>query len=98
MLEDALNISSNIQLVIGANELRELARILIEKVRDEFTTEEERQNHNTFLTTEAACKMLGKTRGTLWRWEKAGYLTPVKIGKTFKYRLSDVLKIKEGKS
>ncbi|MDE7025262.1 MAG: helix-turn-helix domain-containing protein [Paramuribaculum sp.] len=97
MINDILENNSNLQLVIGANELKELARIIIDKVRDEFTSEEDRKNDNTYLTNEAACKMLGKSRGTLWRWEKAGYLIPVKVGKTLKYRLSDVLKIKEGK-
>lgn len=98
MLQEYLDTNSNLQLVIGANDLKELARIIIDKVRNEFSSEEERKNRNTFLTTDAACKMLGKTRSTLWRWEQAGYLIPVKIGKTLKYRLSDVLKIKEGKS
>lgn len=97
MIENIFDSSSNIQLVIGANELKELASQLIEKVRGEFISEEDRKNQNTYLTTEAVCEMLGKTRSTLWRWEKAGYLVPIKVGKTLKYRLSDVLKIKEGK-
>lgn len=98
MIDNIFETDTDVQIVIKASHLKELASQLIEKVRDEFTTEEERANQNTYLTTEAVCKMLGKTRSTLWRWEKAGYLVPVKVGKTLKYRLSDVLKIKEGKS
>ena len=97
MINEIFESNSNIQLVIGANDLKDLAQQIIAQVRDEFVSEEERKNQNTYLTNEAACEMLGKSRGTLWRWEKAGYLTPVKVGKTLKYRLSDVLKIKEGK-
>lgn len=98
MIENILESTSNVQLVIGAKELQELARILIDKVRDEFISEEDRKNQNTFITSGAAGKILGKTRSTLWRWEQTGYLVPVRIGKTLKYRLSDVLKVKEGRS
>jgi len=31
-----------------------------------------------------------KNRVTLHRWEKSGYLTPIRIGKSVRYRLSDI--------
>lgn len=98
MLENILESAANVQLVIGSNDLQELARIIIDKVRDEFVSEEDHKNQNTFITGIAAGKILGKTRSTLWRWEQTGYLIPVRLGKTLKYRLSDVLKVKEGRS
>ena len=59
MLENILESAANVQLVIGSNDLQELARIIIDKVRDEFVSEEDHKNQNTFITGTAAGKILG---------------------------------------
>ena len=33
---------------------------------------------------------LGVSRSTLWRWSQIGYLTPVKVGISVRYKLEEV--------
>ena len=35
-------------------------------------------------------KEFGVSKATLWRWKKAGYLKPAKLGRTNYYRRSDI--------
>ena len=42
------------------------------------------------LTVEEAGDLLKVSRTALWRWEKKGILEPVKIGRTVRYRKSDL--------
>ena len=42
------------------------------------------------VTREEACKIFNRSYSTLLRWEKDGYLVPVKIGKTPLYKMSDI--------
>ena len=41
-------------------------------------------------------KILTVTDNTLWRWEKSGYLIPVRIGSKRMYRVSDLEAILKG--
>ena len=51
----------------------------------------DRQAGDHLIRKEEARRMLGgPDPSTLWRWEKAGYLTPVKIGVKVFYRQSDI--------
>ena len=43
-----------------------------------------------------ARRILGVTRTTLFRWEKSGYLVPVRIGSKRMYKISDLEAILKG--
>lgn len=83
----------NIQLSVGAAELKEFARDII----GEFITESQPQKEEDVLfTPEQAAAKIQTTKVTLWRWAKQGYLSPIRIGgKTF-YKESDIKKLMEG--
>ena len=49
------------------------------------------------LEPDVVTKTLSVSDTTLWRWAKAGYLTPIYVGGTKRYRKSDVERIMEGK-
>ncbi len=38
---------------------------------------------------------LGVSHTTLWKWQKRGYLMPVKVGKKVYYRREDIIKMTE---
>ena len=42
------------------------------------------------LTVEEAGELLKASRTALWRWEKKGILKPIKIGRSVRYRKSDL--------
>lgn len=52
---------------------------------------------NRFLSVEKTMELTDVSRTTLWHWERKGILLPVKIGRTVKYRESDVIALIEGK-
>lgn len=57
----------------------------------------ERQSHDPkFLSVEKTQEVTDVSRTTLWHWERKGILMPVKIGRTVKYRYSDVMNLIEG--
>ena len=75
-------------------DLMEANEALVRKVRSEAErerTRRDRQAGDHLVRKEDARAILGNPDpSTLWRWEKAGYLTPVKIGVKVFYRRSDI--------
>lgn len=67
---------------------------LVRRVRAEAEREQarrERQAGDRLVPKEEARGLLGgPDPSTLWRWEKAGYLSPVRIGGKVFYRRSDI--------
>lgn len=94
MLNQFLNNNQNqVVIQLTPDQLVELGHILAEQILEEKFKEKD----EVYLTTKAVCDMLGKSKETLWRWARDGYLVPIKIGSRNMYRESDVLKIMEGK-
>ena len=50
----------------------------------------------TLLTRDQVMKKLNVVPSTLWRWQKRGYLVPVRVGGENRYRSTDIEKIVEG--
>jgi len=79
---------------IRLRDLMEANEELVRKVRAEAEREQarrDRQAGDRLIPKEEARQQLGgPNHSTLWRWEKAGYLTPVKIGVKVFYRRSDI--------
>lgn len=53
----------------------------------------ELMNSKRYLTSKEAQQMTGKTRATLFLWQKKGYLIPSRIGKELRYLESDILEL-----
>lgn len=83
-----MTVSIRLRDLIQANEA------LVRQVRTEAERERsirERQYGDQLIQKEQARQILGgPDPSTLWRWEKAGYLKPVKIGVKVFYRRSDI--------
>jgi len=83
-----MTVSIRLRDLIQANEA------LVRQVRTEAERERtvrERQYGDQLIQKEEARQILGgPDPSTLWRWEKAGYIKPVKIGVKVFYRRSDI--------
>lgn len=66
----------NIQLSVGATELKEFARDIISEFMAEYQPQKE---EDTLLTLEQTAAKIQTTKVTLWRWAKQGYLSPVRL-------------------
>lgn len=51
----------------------------------------------SYITREQMMSDFGISATTLWRWDKAGYLIPCKLGTKVLYKTEDVLKVMEVK-
>lgn len=83
----------NIQLSVGATELKEFARDIISEFIAEYQPPKE---EDALFTPEQAAAKIQTTKVTLWRWAKQGYLSPVRVGGKVFYKESDIKKLMEG--
>ncbi len=86
-----------ITVTIRLRDLLEANEALVRQVRTEAEREQarrDRQAGDHLIPKEEARRQLGSPDpSTLWRWEKAGYITPVRIGVRVFYRESDIARI-----
>lgn len=76
----------NVQLVVNAADLKELFLEWSKEKDSQIQATKEDQ----YLSPNDTVAILRISKPTLWRWEKQGYLVPVKIGGKKYYRKSDV--------
>lgn len=80
-------------VTVRLGDLLEANEALVRKVRREVERELEqrREEHgDTLVTRDEVVRMLRVNPSTLWRWEKAGYLSPVRIGVKVMYRQGEL--------
>ena len=77
---------ANITLSVSGDDLKEFGASLIRQTINQMTSEK----NEVMLKTNEVAKKLGVDRSTLYRWDKSGYLKPVRMGGVPRYRLSDV--------
>ncbi len=83
----------DMSVTIRLGDLLEANEALVRKVRREVERELEQRREeygNTLVPREDVLRMLKVDPSTLWRWEKAGYLSPVRIGVKVMYRKGDL--------
>ncbi len=93
-IQEIIKSGANISITVSALDLKEFALSLISEHE-----EEKKSNipaHETYLTQDEVAAKLQVDKSTLWRWNKSGYLTKVRVGGKVRYRLSDVTKLMEG--
>ena len=90
-LYSLLQANSHIKLEVSGEDLLHFADRLVADIR-EWTKQEDavRQTEETYLNTQQVCDTLNVCATTLWAWDRAGYLRPIKVGKKKRYALSDV--------
>lgn len=79
------------QLVINALDLKEAFL----QWNAEMKHPEPVRQEEDYLTAKETAKKLGVDLSTLWRWDRSGYLKKIKVGKSVKYRGSDIRKLME---
>ena len=80
--------------VLSGGDLQEFALALISEAQK---SKESEVKDEKFLSVDEVAEELEVTRPTLWRWNKIGYLQPVKVGRKCLYRLSDINSLREGR-
>ena len=64
------------------------------KVKDDASNVQVKESESEeLLSKNKVCQILGVSGATLWRWDKANYLKPVKLGGKVMYRKEDLKKL-----
>lgn len=92
-IAELLTANAAVQLVVTAADLKEFALALAKELKQQPKPQQDAQCDRLLTVTEVT-EMLGVTKPTLHRWEKDGYLKPVRIGGGLvRYRKKDVQQI-----
>lgn len=69
---------------------------LVEKTLADLERAVEAKRETVYYTRDQVLAKLNVVPSTLWRWQKRGYLVPVKVGGENRYRSTDIDRILEG--
>ena len=87
--------SSNVQYVVNADELKELLRSWFVEFQSLQKPAHNKEDDGELLTPSQFAQRNHVSKTTIWRWVKSGVLQQTIIGSKVYYRQSD-LKLKEG--
>lgn len=79
-----------VMLVVSAADLKQVVGAMCQKQEVKIAEALSAQKERPALSRREVSTMLGVDLSTLWRWDKMGYLKPVKIGSKVMYRASDI--------
>ncbi len=83
-------------MAVRADDLLEANARLIDQVRADMERDIARKHSVVYMTREQVIAKLNIVPSTLWRWQKRGYLVPVKVGGENRYKSTDIDRILEG--
>lgn len=92
-IKELLENGAGVTVAVTPADLQEFALYIMGKAEADKAQQQERK---IFLTPGETCDALGVKRTTLWRWERAGYLVPVRLGRFPRYRRTDVERLLDG--
>ena len=92
-IQNLIDGGATVYLLVSQTDLLEFGRFLIAESKKEAHQEKKEE---TFLTPNEVASMVSVSKNTLWRWERDGYLKPIKVGRKNRYKLSDVKALMEG--
>ena len=77
----------NVQIVVNAADLKEL---FLEWIKEKDSQIQAVKEEDQYLSPNETVSILRISKPTLWRWEKHGFLVPIKIAGKKYYRKSEV--------
>lgn len=92
-VQELINAGANVSITITPADLEEFALTIIDKVNQ---ARDQEQQPETYMTPDEVARVFDVTKNTLWRWDKIGYLKPVRCGRRLHYKRSDVTKLLDG--
>lgn len=86
-IKNIINQERNVQIVVNAADLKEL---FLEWINEKDSQIQAVKEEDQYLSPNETVSILSITKPTLWRWEKHGFLVPIKIAGKKYYRKSEV--------
>lgn len=82
---------------VSAADLQEFAQTIVAEAISQQKALAERDQETRPLTTKETCEAFGISATTLWRWQGAGLITPVKVGGQNRFSPKDVERVLSGR-
>lgn len=92
-VEETLQTKQLTQYFLNKEDLETVLRTLVLEIIEKYEVEKSEPK----LTVKQVSNRLHVDPSTLWRWERDGYLKPIRIGRKVLYRESEVAVIEEGR-
>jgi excisionase family DNA binding protein len=83
----------NVTISCTLNDMLQFGKMILEGAQKQKAEEIANAQGETYHSPAEVAKNLQVDLSTLWRWEKQGYLTGVKVGGKKRYRKSDIDKL-----
>lgn len=83
----------DICITVRLGDLVDAFRTMVSEVREEMEMKTDEDLTDRLVNRDEAAHILGVDSSTLWRWEKQDYLHPVRVGRSVKYRYSDIARV-----
>lgn len=97
IIQDCIENNVELTLTLKANDLLEFGQFILDKASQEAEEQKRKKDNEIYYSVDEAMEVLNlKTRVTLWRWDKSGYLPANKVGKLIRYKKSDIEKLLNG--
>lgn len=80
----------NAIISVKIGDLIEANEALVAKTKEQLEQIITDQATETYPSREKVAELLDVDKSTLWRWAKRGILVPIEIGRTRRYKMSDV--------
>ena len=90
--------SPNILLTVSLSDLHQLVVDTIDATRDRLPPLFMKAEEDRLLTKAEVCAKLGIKPTSVWNLVQKGKLTPIKVGRSSRYKLSEVNEYLESKS
>lgn len=86
-IKNIIDQERNVQIVVNAADLKEL---FLEWINEKDSQIQAVNEEDHYLSPNETVSILSISKPTLWRWEKQGFLMPIKVAGKKYYRKSDV--------
>lgn len=87
---DLSALGADVNITLRVSDLRKAADELLTSAIERVRTELSIHPKDAYYTIKQVAELLSVDRTTLFRWQKGGYLIPIKVGGLVRYRKSDV--------
>lgn len=96
-IKELIATGASVTIAVTPMDLKEFAMAIMEETKAMIAAESERNAGDVVLSVTEAARQLHKTKNTLWRWERDGYLIPVsRVGNSPRYLQSQIDAILKG--
>lgn len=83
----------DISVTVRLGDLVDAFRTMVSEVREEMEMKTAEDLTDRLVNRVETALILGVNPSTLWRWEKEDYLHPVRVGRSVKYRYSEIARV-----